>query len=330
MGKFGGNAIEKMIGKIGEDKLAQRGFVHEGDFLFSANRHDESEKIVLGKKFAAGGGYEEGVELLKMLAHHTSTAKFISRKLAVRFVSDNPPQSLVDKMAATFLVKNGDIKQVLITMVSSPEFWSKEALREKTKSPFELAISSVRSLNAEVNMPYQLYTWVTKMGQKMYYYQAPTGFPDKGQYWINTGALLNRMNFGLALASNRIPGIKVDLLALNKGHEPESAEAALVTYTRLIMGDRNTDATIKRLSPLLHDPLLDKKVDAAAEKSIAGQPAAQMNDDLSTDDNTMTPKEGKKGGRKRDAPALATIKGNNNMMSQVVGIIIGSPEFQRR
>jgi hypothetical protein len=96
------------------------------------------------------------------------------------------------------------------------------------------------------------------------------------------------------------------------------------------MGDRNTDATIKRLSPLLHDPLLDKKVDAAAEKSIAGQPAAQMNDDLSTDDNTMTPKEGKKGGRKRDAPALATIKGNNNMMSQVVGIIIGSPEFQRR
>jgi uncharacterized protein (DUF1800 family) len=330
MGKYGGNAIEKMIGKIGEDKLAQRGFVHEGDFLFSANRHDESEKIVLGKKFAAGGGYEEGVELLKMLAHHTSTAKFISRKLAVRFVSDNPPQSLVDKMAATFLVKNGDIKQVLITMVSSPEFWSKEALREKTKSPFELAISSVRSLNAEVNMPYQLYTWVTKMGQKMYYYQAPTGFPDKGQYWINTGALLNRMNFGLALASNRIPGIKVDLLALNKGHEPESAEAALVTYTRLIMGDRNTDATIKRLSPLLHDPLLDKKVDAAAEKSIAGQPAAQMNDDLSTDDNTMTPKEGKKGGRKREAPALATIKGNNNMMSQVVGIIIGSPEFQRR
>ena len=101
-----------------------------------------------------------------------------------------------------------------------------------------------------INAPYQLYNWITKMGQRIYYYQAPTGFPDKGQYWINTGSLLNRMNFGLALASGRIPGINVNLLALNKNHEPESAEAALKIYSKLLMPERNVDETIKRLTPL--------------------------------------------------------------------------------
>ncbi|MBA3674015.1 MAG: DUF1800 domain-containing protein, partial [Chitinophagaceae bacterium] len=112
-----GNAMKKVVDKFGEDKLADRGFVHDGDFLFAVNKHDNKEKIVLGKTFAANGGYEEGVQLLKMLAHHASTAKFISRKIAVRFVSDNPRQSLIDKMSKTFLEKDGDIKEVLITMV---------------------------------------------------------------------------------------------------------------------------------------------------------------------------------------------------------------------
>ena len=225
-----GNQYRKIIEKVGEDKLTERGFVHEGDFLFAINRHDNKEKTVLGKTFAANGGYEEGVQLLKMLAHHPSTAKFICRKLAVRFVSDNPPQSLIDKMAKTFTEKDGDIKEVLITMTTSPEFWSKDVIRAKTKSPFELAISAVRALNVDIKQPYQLFVWADKMGQKMYFYQAPTGFPDKGQYWINTGALLNRMNFGLAIASQRIAGTKLDLLSLNNRHEPESAIAALLTY----------------------------------------------------------------------------------------------------
>lgn len=155
-----------------------------------------------------------------MLAHHPSTAKFISKKLATRFVNDNPSPALVDRMAGTFTKTDGDIKQVMIAMVTAPEFWGKDALREKTKSPFELAISAVRSLDAKITQPYQLYTWINKMGQRMYYYQAPTGFPDRGQYWINTGSLLNRMNFGLALATQRIPGIKINLASLNNNHEP--------------------------------------------------------------------------------------------------------------
>ncbi|HJU45941.1 MAG TPA: DUF1800 domain-containing protein [Chitinophagaceae bacterium] len=204
-----GSAMRKLIGRLGEDRLEKRGFVHEGDFLFAINRHDQGEKTVMGKRFPANGGYEEGVKLLTMLAHHSSAAMFISRKLAVRFVSDNPPQSLVDKMAATFTEKKGDIKQVLLTMVSSPEFWSREALGGKTKSPFELAISAVRSLDASINQPYQLYDRISKMGQNIYHYQAPTGFPDNALFWINSGSLLERMNFGLALAENKIPGIRI-------------------------------------------------------------------------------------------------------------------------
>ena len=335
-GKKPGKGVNE---KMGEDRLKKLGYVHEGDFLFAANRHDQGEKKVLGAAFTAGGGYEEGVRLIKMLAHHPSTAKFISRKIAVRFVSDNPPQSLVDKMAKTFLEKDGDIKQVLITMTSSPEFWSKESLREKTKSPFELAISSVRSLNAVVYQPIQLNNWITKMGQKVYFYQAPTGYPDRGQYWINTGSLLSRMNFGLALASQRIPGIKVNLLALNKGHEPESAQNALVTYSKLIMPERDLEETVKRLTPLLNDPDLDKKVDEAAGKTAPPQQAgmetnqdAMMSADITEKKvkDKVSIKDGKKGLDRNSYASMQSAVGTNNMLSQVIGIIIGSPEFQRK
>lgn len=323
-----GAPMKKVLERVGDENLAKRGFVHDGDFLFAMNRHDNGEKVVLGKKFPAGGGYEEGVELLKMLAHHKSAAKFISKKLAVRFVNDAPAQSLIDKMAKTFLNTNGDIKSVLITMASAPEFWSTEALREKTKSPFELAISAVRSLDAKVNQPYQLYTWINKMGQQMYYYQAPTGFPDRGQYWINTGSLLNRMNFGLALASQRIPGISFNLAAMNNNHEPESAEAALLIYSKLFMPERKLDETIARLKPMLNDPNLENNVAKAAEKSAP----PQMNTMTNEDANMMEEAANEKlKGKKAIANATTNQKaGVNTMLSQVVGVIIGSPEFQRK
>ena len=331
-----GNAMKKMVDKVGDDKLTERGFVHEGDFLFAANRHDNKEKTVLGKTFAANGGYEEGVQLLKMLAHHSSTAKFISKKIAVRFVSDNPPQSLLDKMAKTFTEKKGDIKAVLITMATAPEFWSKSVIREKTKSPFELAISAVRALDADIKQPYQIFAWSDKMGQKLYFYQAPTGFPDKGQYWINTGALLNRMNFGLAIASQRIPGTKLDLLALNNRREPESSSAALITYSKLIMPERKLDSTIKKLTPLLNDPELVNKVSAAADKNAAPQTSMVGTEAIITDNMMDDDAFGKKGAKgvkglkKGNNGAIQTVTGNNTMLSQVVGIIIGSPEFQRK
>ena len=256
--------------------------------------------------------------------------------MAVRFVNDDPPQRLLDKMAKSFTDHDGDIKQVLITMVSAPEFWSASALRAKIKSPFELAISTVRGLDATITHPYPLYQWVTRMGQKMYYYQAPTGFPDKGQYWINTGSLLNRMNFGLALASHRIQGIDFDLSALNNNHEPESAGAGLLVYGKMLMPERNLDQTVKQLSPMLNEPDLVTKVDAAAGKAPANQDAAiaggsqgmtQQNQDMSQE---MPPGDGAPPKNKGLTDAKPIADNNNSMLSQVVGILIGSPEYQRR
>ena len=231
-------------------------------------------------------------------------------------------------MAKTFLEKEGDIKQVLTTMVAAPEFWTKDALREKTKSPFELAISAIRATDAKVVAPFQVYQWIAKMGQRMYNYQAPTGFPDKGQYWINTGSLLNRMNFGLAFASNRIPGVKVDLMALNNNREPESAEEALRVYSKMLMPERNIEESVKRLTPLLTDPDLQKKIDKAA-----GQTSTYKSATMEEGGNEMMTegKGGKKiGGKKNSEPQIQMTKGNNSMIGQVVGILIGSPEFQRR
>ena len=320
--------IRKIIDRIGEDKLVEKGFVHEGDFLFAANRHDNGEKIVLGKTLHNANGYQEGVALLNILSHHPSTAAFMAHKLAVRFVSDNPPTSLTDKMAKTFLAKDGDTKEVLLTMVSSPEFWDTNAIRQKTKSPFELAISAVRSLNADIVRPYALYNAISKMGQKLYAYQAPTGYPDRGQYWINTGALLNRMNFGLAIATQRNQGVRVDLLALNDNHEPESAEAALSTYSNILLPERNLTETVKRLTPLLNDPGLEMKITKAADKTPATQTSMtstmQPTEFETTNDDSMQ-------SRKKTPDIIAANSAiGKNMLSQVVGIIIGSPEFQRR
>ena len=309
------------------ERLEKQGFVIEDDFFFAANKHDQGEKTVLGAKFRAGRGYDEGLELIHLLASHPSTAKFISRKLAVRFVSDKPSQSLIDKMSASFLTSGGDIKTVLITMASAAEFWAKDALREKTKAPFELAISAARSVNAQVMAPFQLYQWVNKMGQKMYNYQAPTGFPDRGQYWINTGSLLNRMNFGLALAAGRIPGIKVDLLALNNNHEPESPEDALQTFSKILLPERDLEETVKRLTPMLTDPELQAKVDEAASQTSTSRSA--INDEMMMDDNGKKGKE-KIANKKNTGASVRLLNGQQTMLSQVVGIIIGSPEFQRR
>jgi uncharacterized protein (DUF1800 family) len=323
-----GNPLRNMIEKAGVDNLKKRGFVIEGDFLFAANRHDRGEKVVLGKVFPANGAYEEGIKLLKMLANHNSTAKFISRKIAVRFVNDNPSETLIEKMAETFKQKDGDISAILTRMVSSPEFWSAEALREKTKSPFELAISAVRGLNADVSQPFQLNNWISRMGQKMYFYQAPTGFPDKGQYWINTGSLLNRMNFGLALAAQRIPGVRLNLLALNKNREPESSESALHQYSELILPERDLEKTIARLIPMLNDPELLNKVERAASLNMVQQPKPTMvNEDARQMSDATEPKGNKtiSGNSQRQAQ-----NAGNLMLAQVVGVILGSPEFQRK
>ena len=317
--------VRKLIEKIGDEKLSENGYVHQGDFLFAMNRHDIKAKNLLGKDFPSGNGYSEGMALLDLLAHHPSTSVFISRKLATYFVADNPPQSLVDRMAKTFREKDGDIKLVLMTMVMSKEFWSVASVRQKTKSPFEFVISVTRALHADINAPFQLFQKMERMGQKIYYFQAPTGFPDNATYWINTGSLLNRMNFGLDIAANQIRGTRCDLLQLNKNHEPENANAALITFSSILLPERNQENTIKRLSPLLTTPDFKERIFGAIDaKQKKNQP--EMMTSMETDTTMMLLEE-------IEIKEVKNINQEENvkkMLAQVVGIIIGSPEFQRR
>lgn len=334
-----GAGMRKMVERMGEDRMTAAGFVHQGDFLFAANRHDTKEKSVMGVRYPANGGYEEGEQLLKFLAAHNSTAQFICKKLAIRFVCDEPPVSLIQKMADTYRSSDGSISEVLKTMVAAPEFWNKQWIGQKTKSPFELVISAVRAVDADVMMPFMLYQWMQKMGQQLYFYQAPTGFPDRGTYWINTGSLLNRMNFGLAFASQKIPGVKFSLIDLNQQHEPESAYEALKIYSQILLPGRNTGTTIKRLTPIINDPALAQKVtEAAAQAKPAGVRAVPegSRDDFFADRGTPSNLEERlaqqllrRRNNGKEVP-MAWQPGESNMLTQVVGILIGSPEFQRR
>ena len=160
------------------------------------------------------GGMKDGEEVLDILARDPHTAHHISFELAQRFVSDNPPDALVDRMAQTFLKTDGDIREVLHTMIYSPEFWSKDVYRAKIKTPFELVVSATRAVGAEVDVPLMLVQWTNRIGQPLYQCEPPTGYSDKADAWVNTGALLNRMNFSLALTANRLRGAQVDMDSL--------------------------------------------------------------------------------------------------------------------
>ena len=297
--------LAKRFSNATPDQLLRRGFQVEDCFLFSGDKHDESSKTILGKNFTAKGGYNEGMEALAMLASHPATAHFITTKLAAKFIADDPPAAVVDEMAKTFLQSKGDIKKVLLTMVMHPDFWAKAKEKEKIKSPFELAVSAIRATGTEVIAPYQVFTWSEKMGQKFYFYQAPTGFPDRGSYWINTGSLLNRMNFGMAIATQKIPGFRTNLLQLNQNHEPESVEEALQIYTKLLLPVTNQKENSERIISIVRAQNIDQKI-ASATKDSTGMQDMQKESMMPQDNMPL------------------------NSMAQVVGVIIGSPAFQRK
>jgi uncharacterized protein (DUF1800 family) len=204
----GAAAANAMMGREGARQNA-------GTFVFNARMHDDGEKVVLGHKIPAGGGIKDGLMVLDILAHHPSTANFISTKLVRHFVADDPPRALVDRVAATFTKTDGDIREMLKTIFFSREFNSTEAYRAKIKRPFELVISAIRSLGADTNGGPGTHQWIARMGEPLYGYQTPNGYSDVAESWVNTGGLLERMNFGLALANNRIPGTRVNLSKLS-------------------------------------------------------------------------------------------------------------------
>ena len=180
-------------------------------FIFLDYMHDEGEETVLGHKIAAGGGEKDGLQVIDILVHHPSTARFISKQLAQRFVADEPPPALVERMAQTFLKTDGDLRAVLQTLFASPEFLSEGAWQAKIKSPFEMVVSAVRATGADTMDPTALVQKISDLGEPLYNKVEPNGYPLTGEGWLGTADLLGRLSFASALVSGQVPGVKVDL-----------------------------------------------------------------------------------------------------------------------
>jgi uncharacterized protein (DUF1800 family) len=182
-----------------------------GDFEYNDKVHDKGKKVVLGEMIPAGGGMSDGMRVISILAHRPATAHFISLRLAQRFVADNPPPSLVNRMADTFMKTDGDLREVMETMLYSGEFWSPGSYRAKVKTPFEMVVSAVRTTGAEVTSAFLLSNQIQRLGEPLYKKVEPNGYPIANADWVSSASLLDRMNFALALAHNRVAGVKVDL-----------------------------------------------------------------------------------------------------------------------
>src|SRR5438270_4295354 len=247
--------------------------------------HQPGSKVFLGHVIKEDGEHE-GVKVMEMLAKDHSTARFISRKLAMRFVSDDPPAALVDRMAKTFLATDGDIREVLRTLFRSPEFWAADDYRAKVKTPLEFVVSAIRATATNVSNPLPLVQALNKLGMPLYGMQPPTGYSMKAEAWVNSAALLNRMNFALSLAAGKLRGAQPDALILLGSQPPTDAVAAQALLENdLLNGD---------VSPQTH-AIIQKQL---ADPQVTGR---------KLDDVSRPPNYG-----------------------VITGLILGSPEFQKR
>jgi uncharacterized protein (DUF1800 family) len=323
----GGAAAQAMLNGPRAEMLRE----NAGKFFFNPRTHDDGEKIVLGHKIPAGGGINDGLAVLDMLAHSSATAKFVANKLVRHFVSDNPPPGLVDRVAATFTKTGGDIREMLRTIFFSPEFNSAVAYRAKIKRPFELTISAIRTLGGETTGGPQLHQWIARMGEPLYGFQTPNGYSDLAESWVNTGGLLERFNFGLMLASNRIPGTRVDLKQFVSSGDGQSLskDQIMDRFLDLIVAG---DVTAKTKAALLKqlDEQTTQLVPAMSAKttpsnSSMASESTESNESVGSMDRE--PLFRQRGQRQQLARADANI---TDPMTKIVGLILGSPEFQRQ
>ena len=293
-----------------------------GKFFFNPRTHDDGEKIVLGHKIPAGGGIKDGLTVLDILARNPATAKFVATKLVRHFVSDNPPSGLVDRVASTFTRSQGDIREMLRTIFFSPEFNSADAYRAKIKRPFELTISAIRTLGGETTGGPQLHQWIARMGEPLYGFQTPNGYSDLAESWVNTGGLLERFNFGLTLASNRIPGTSVDLKQFVSSGVGQSLNKSQIM-------DRFLDLIVAGdMAPKTKEALL-KQLDEQATLVVPTMSAEtpRSNDTMAGEAMDRERPFRQRGQRQQLARGDANI---SDPMTKIVGLILGSPEFQRQ
>ncbi len=259
-------------------------------FRYEPRMHEPGPKFVLGHRIKPKG-QDEGKEVLHLLATSPQTAHFISLKLAERFVSDDPPPALVDRMAKTFEKRKGDIREVLETLFQSPEFWDDASYRAKVKTPLEFVASAVRATSADVQDAMPLARQLNNMGMPLYGAQPPTGYSMKADTWVSSSALLNRMNFALALTAGKVRGVKVDAVQL--AGTPQPAPDANATLSAM-------EAT-----------LLAADVSKQTHDSIMAQ--------VSSPPKNGAPGQGNKIQQQKPPDA-----------NMIAGLLLGSPEFQRR
>jgi uncharacterized protein (DUF1800 family) len=229
-----------------------------GGFTFEDRMHEPGYKTVLGQRIKPNGE-REGLQVLHILAHHPSTAKFVCTKLAMRFVSDNPPPALVNRMAQTFLKKDGDIREVLRTMFQSPEFWSNDAYRAKVKTPLEFVVSSLRASDADISDAMPIARQLQNLGMPLYGMQPPTGYSMKADAWVNSSALLGRMNFALALASGRVKGTEVNWDWILGSTPPSDPHQCLATLEEILLGGNISQQTHDTIAAKLDDPKVSQR-----------------------------------------------------------------------
>lgn len=283
--------------------------VESGTFYFNKNWHDSNEKTVLGQKIKADG-INDGLKVIDLLVNNPSTAKFIAKKLAIKFVNDNPSEAFVNRIAKAFSDSKGDIKSTLKAIFTDDEFFAPENYRAKIKTPFELAVSSIRTLGANTNANPTFLSLLQKMGEVPYGYQAPTGYGDSAEDWVNTGALLERLNFAVAFSSNRIPGTKVDLIRFESKDKGKVLNSAIEGILDGEISENTRANLLKQIEQPLPEVTIGKDENDLLEMSAMPQKGAA--------------KYGQ-GKQKR----LLEPSGNPEVF-KIVGLILGTPEFQRQ
>ncbi|MDQ6769929.1 MAG: DUF1800 domain-containing protein [Gemmatimonadota bacterium] len=306
-----------------------------GGFIFRPQVHDAGEKIVLGHKLAAGRGMEDAEDVLDILAKSPATARFISFKLARRFVSDSPSKALVDHAAQVYLKTDGDIREVVRAIITSPEFFSQQAFHSKVKTPFEVVVSAMRALNAAPDSSPRSAQVIAFLGQPIFGHQAPNGWPETGDAWMNTGAILNRINFGMAAAAGRLPGVDIRALpvldTLRSATREKQVDAVVAT---ILNGMVSPDTRAVLMSG--EHPLLAKGTNAGVMQSSAAPEATSdigtmSGQEMSNASNGARARPNQNAGGRR---AAQQSRGFANVpqltgLPQIVGLALGSPEFQR-
>ena len=276
--------------------------VRGGSFQFNPNRHEPGTKKVMGRKFKDQGELE-GRELLHFLATRPATAQFLCHEMAVRFVADDPPQSLVDRMAKAYMASGGDIAQVLRTLFHSPEFWSTSVYRAKVKTPIEYVVSTVRASDAGVDNLRPVANALRQMGMPLYGCIPPTGYSWKSSDWVSTGSLVDRMNFALALAANRLPGIYADWAPQPQDEAPPSVHA---------QSNEPIASEEARLESMLIPGGLSVSTRTALLQQFQQQSASPHPISATSADN---------------ARAANALQRQDQLLA---GLLLGSPDFQRR